>query len=267
MAFRYTGQRHDPETGLYYFRARYYDPLTGRFISPDPIGYGDGLNMYAYVGNDPVNFIDVTGLYTQLSNGRDENGEYQHTVGIGGAMCGFVCSMRGGPLDLYDASGSHIGVYNHSGMNLTLSLGAAALTVQSSVPLAAEGAYISAAAAVTRIASSNFVQRQINRRVVRQIIKGSVDDFISANQERLNKKLGRKISLGEIPFPRNAQGRPMAIAVIRETLLNPSKIANSFTTKAGHTTRDIFSSKTGFTVRIRPNGEFDTLIDQITDRF
>ncbi|NOT61949.1 MAG: RHS repeat-associated core domain-containing protein, partial [Acidobacteria bacterium] len=60
--FGYTGREHDPDTGLMYYRARWYSPETGRFVSEDPIGLAGGINLYAYVENDPFNSIDPSGL-------------------------------------------------------------------------------------------------------------------------------------------------------------------------------------------------------------
>jgi RHS repeat-associated protein len=60
--FRFTGQRIDGETGLYYYRARMYSPKLGRFVQVDPIGEDGGVNLYAYVLNDPLNFVDPSGL-------------------------------------------------------------------------------------------------------------------------------------------------------------------------------------------------------------
>ncbi len=58
---QYTGRENDG-TGLYYYRARYYDPQLMRFISEDPIGLAGGVNSYAYVGGNPVSRTDPTGL-------------------------------------------------------------------------------------------------------------------------------------------------------------------------------------------------------------
>ena len=59
--YQYTGRENDG-TGLYFYRARYYNPSLQRFVSEDPIGFGGGqANLYAYVGNSPVNMIDPTG--------------------------------------------------------------------------------------------------------------------------------------------------------------------------------------------------------------
>ena len=60
--FRYTAREFDPETGLYYDRARYYDSTQGRFLSEDPIGFGGGNDFYPYADNNPVAYSDPFGL-------------------------------------------------------------------------------------------------------------------------------------------------------------------------------------------------------------
>jgi len=59
--FQFTGQQLDEETGMYYLRARYYDPVTGLFLSKDPVQGQSNSNMYAYVQNNPTNLIDPSG--------------------------------------------------------------------------------------------------------------------------------------------------------------------------------------------------------------
>ena len=59
---RFSGQYYDSETGMHYNYFRYYDPNTGRYITADPVRLAGGMNLFAYVGNDPISYIDPHGL-------------------------------------------------------------------------------------------------------------------------------------------------------------------------------------------------------------
>lgn len=80
--FRYTGREFDTETNLFYYRARYLDPSTGRFLTEDPVGFrGDGTDFYAYVENEVTDWVDPFGLQhrpggpTHFENIRCRSGE------------------------------------------------------------------------------------------------------------------------------------------------------------------------------------------------
>jgi len=94
-AYTYTGREWDKETGLYYNRARYYDPMEGRFISKDPISFAGGdANLYGYTGNNPVNRVDPEGenwLTDLFGKSKTAKGLYDK------AMCGyysFTCTTK-----------------------------------------------------------------------------------------------------------------------------------------------------------------------------
>jgi RHS repeat-associated protein len=64
--FRFPGQYYDQETGLHYNYFRYYNPQTGRYINPDPIGLEGGINLFLYAESNPLRWIDLWGLYGWL---------------------------------------------------------------------------------------------------------------------------------------------------------------------------------------------------------
>lgn len=68
--FRYTAREWDDDSGIYFYRARYYDPSSGRFLSEDPFRFLGGRNFYTYVGNSPISLVDPFGLAEQCKRKR-----------------------------------------------------------------------------------------------------------------------------------------------------------------------------------------------------
>jgi RHS repeat-associated protein len=86
--FQYTGQTWLPELGMYYYKARIYSPTLGRFLQTDPIGFGGGMNLYGYVGGDPVNFADPLGLASACAGGSQDITVCGHRNVIPGGFAG-----------------------------------------------------------------------------------------------------------------------------------------------------------------------------------
>jgi RHS repeat-associated protein len=117
-SYTFTDREYDPQTGLYYYRARYYDPMDGRFISKDPISFtGGDVNLYGFVQNNPVNWIDPLGW------SRTSQAAWRNL----GATLGFFLSL---PVDAFeDLSTFGAGALANPATTLAMTSGGAALGI------------------------------------------------------------------------------------------------------------------------------------------
>ncbi len=117
-SFGFQGQRYDSETGLYYFKHRQYSAKLGRFLQPDPIGYRAGMNLYAYVGNDPLDHTDPYGLQSfEGATGNpvtDASHYYHYDLGenlqaVGDFLAGVDAAVTNGAIGALANSGNVAG--------------------------------------------------------------------------------------------------------------------------------------------------------------
>ena len=116
--FLFQGREYDYDTALYYFRNRWYEPETGRWLSPDPIGISGGLNLYAFCENDPINYVDPSGLaHMKNRTGRPVlvSGNIGDNRGTGQQYYGVVPPNLNGEDKEWGGSDNPVSVYQFPG--------------------------------------------------------------------------------------------------------------------------------------------------------
>jgi RHS repeat-associated protein len=97
--YMFTGRQLDEETGLYYYRARYYDCVKGRFLQRDPIGYKAGINLYEYVNGKTTNRMDPMGL-RNVPNCCCPGGRWDYQGSNLSLSFGFILGYMGGTVKI-----------------------------------------------------------------------------------------------------------------------------------------------------------------------
>ena len=121
--FRYTGREASDNTGLYYYRGRYYSPGQSRFVQEDPLGFVAGPNFYAYVTSNPLNEIDPLGLYDYSAQETAQQFlQPAYQAATSGQVSGLV-NIRNNSVGQYDFSWNDhsVDTFNVNGNVLTAS--------------------------------------------------------------------------------------------------------------------------------------------------
>ncbi len=110
--FQYTAREFDSETGLYHYRARYYDPMSGRFLSEDPIGMAGGMNVYRYVDSNPINGTDPSGLWSPEAH----DAMIQHALGPCGICQDWIDAIKAASRFFDEVTGTDTEYANYHAM-------------------------------------------------------------------------------------------------------------------------------------------------------
>ncbi|MEJ1969110.1 MAG: RHS repeat-associated core domain-containing protein [Rhizomicrobium sp.] len=183
IPYRFTGRRYDPETGLYYYRARYYDPGIGRFLQTDPVGYGDDLDWYSYVGNDPTNENDPRGL-EKLYLGLEASFYLVGGINYGGGL-------------FYDTNAHRVGTYERlgTGGGLDVGIGISVFSERSGPPtnkatLNVNGSIGPATVSWTAVESQHGVVRRSGEE------EGGTPLEITKTRDKIRARLKPKLEIG-----------------------------------------------------------------------
>ena len=145
--YTFTSREFDLESGLHFYRARTYEAITGRFLQMDPIGFSGGINLYTYVGNNPMNIVDPFGLV-----GFKDFLKNPKFKAVGGAAVGFSITKLTETL----CPGPARGLVNLAGVAVAFEAGVAATALSVASAVAAFGSVPTGVGPVAGVIGTTF---------------------------------------------------------------------------------------------------------------